>query len=146
MGLTVSGGVSYSQYLFARPPLHLLLKAPFRIQRKKRKGSRKFSSRGAQSLNSKSYSTLDAQAHTQENGTCCCEWSDHTACKQYQWICIRICARVFSVDEALLPSPQQYPVFRPSATVSRIGLIESHLRRCRGGPPPPWLADSPPPT
>ncbi len=37
------------------------------------------------------------------------------------------------------------PVFRPSATVSRIGLMESRVHRhhhCRGGPPP--LADTPP--
>ncbi len=34
-------------------------------------------------------------------------------------------------------------VFRPSATVSRIGLMESPLRHCCGGPPHPpgWLAD-----
>ena len=32
-------------------------------------------------------------------------------------------------------------VFRPSATVSRIGLMESHLHRCHGGPP---LAGYPP--
>ncbi len=32
-------------------------------------------------------------------------------------------------------------VFRPSSTVSRIGLMESRLRRrCRGCAPPPWLA------
>ncbi len=32
--------------------------------------------------------------------------------------------------------------FRPSVTVSRIGLMESRLRHCYGGPPPPppWLA------
>ncbi len=43
-------------------------------------------------------------------------------------------------------------VFRPSATVSRIGLVESRLHHCCwcGGPPPPpswlapWLADPPP--
>ncbi len=33
-------------------------------------------------------------------------------------------------------------VFRPSATVSRIGLMESRLCRCRGGPPS-QLADPP---
>ncbi len=35
--------------------------------------------------------------------------------------------------------------FRPSATVSRIGLMESrvHHHRCHGGPPPGWLT---PPT
>ncbi len=35
--------------------------------------------------------------------------------------------------------------FRPSTTVSRIGLMESRLRRpCRGGPPPPgWLPPPP---
>ncbi len=37
-------------------------------------------------------------------------------------------------------------VFRPSATVSQIGLMESHLCHCRGGPPPPHpLAGYPPP-
>ncbi len=38
-------------------------------------------------------------------------------------------------------------LFRPSATVSRIGLMVSRGRRCRGGPPPPppWLATPPPP-
>ncbi len=35
-------------------------------------------------------------------------------------------------------------LFRPNATVSRIGLMESRLCRCHGGPPPPpWL--TPPP-
>ncbi len=39
--------------------------------------------------------------------------------------------------------------FRPSETVSRIGLMESCMcHRCHchwcGGPPPPWLADPPP--
>ncbi len=34
-------------------------------------------------------------------------------------------------------------IFRPSATVSRIGLRESCLHCCHGGPPPPWLADPP---
>ncbi len=35
-------------------------------------------------------------------------------------------------------------VFRPSATLCRIGLMESHLHcRCHGGPPP--LAGYPPP-
>ncbi len=28
-------------------------------------------------------------------------------------------------------------IFRPSATVSQIGLVESRLRRCHGGPRPP---------
>ncbi len=33
-------------------------------------------------------------------------------------------------------------VFRPNATVSRIGLLESRLRRrCRGGPPSPHVMD-----
>ncbi len=45
---------------------------------------------------------------------------------------------------------KQIGFFRPSATVSRIGLVESCLRRrCRFvgvvvGPPTPWLADPPP--
>ncbi len=33
--------------------------------------------------------------------------------------------------------------FRPSVAVSRIGLMESRLHRCHGGPPPP-LAGKPP--
>ncbi len=43
-----------------------------------------------------------------------------------------------------------YLVFRPSATVSRMGLMESCTCHCRGGPPPtpwltplPWLANPP---
>ncbi len=40
--------------------------------------------------------------------------------------------------EAASGLPQCF--FRPSATVSRIGLLESRVRRrCRGGLPPPWL-------
>ncbi len=35
-----------------------------------------------------------------------------------------------------LPSPLLGSIFRPSATLCRIGLMESHLRRCYGGPPP----------
>ncbi len=53
-----------------------------------------------------------------------------------------------------LPGPEM-AVVRPSATVSRIGLMEScTCRHCRGGPPPPpltpphrlpshWLTDPP---
>ena len=40
----------------------------------------------------------------------------------------------------------RFAIFRPSATVSRIGLMESHTCHCHwcGGPPPPQLADPPP--
>ncbi len=40
----------------------------------------------------------------------------------------------------------QESLFRPSATVSRIGLVESRLRRrCHWCGGPPWLADPTPP-